>query len=107
MAIIMIDQSAAFDICDHRNLEAKIQLMMGLGDGTNINNGGPGMHWFHSYLSGRVQYTILEGQISPLLRTPSCSVIQEGCGAGVQNISHSLISHLENYSNRLDEFMNI
>ena len=83
VAIMMIDQSAAFDVCDHIILEAKLQLILGLGDGTNLNSGGPVMRWFHSYLSGRLQCTIVEGQISPLLRMPACSVIQGGCGAGL------------------------
>ena len=30
VAILMIDQSAAFDVCDHKILEAKMQLLLGL-----------------------------------------------------------------------------
>ena len=83
VAVLMIDQSAAFDVCDHEILKAKLQLLFGLGDGTNTKDGGPVMQWFNSYLSGRVQCTTVEGQMSPLLRLPACSVIQGGCGAGL------------------------
>ena len=83
VAILMIDQSAAFDICDHGILKSKLQLLLGLGDGTNPSAGGPVMQWIQSYLSGRMQCTIVEGQMSPLLRLPACSVIQGGCGAGL------------------------
>ena len=81
VAVLMIDQSAAFDVSDHRILEDKLQLLLGLGD-VGVT-GGPVMQWFCSYLSGRAQCTIVEGQISPLLRLPACSVIQGGCGAGL------------------------
>ena len=78
VAILMIDQSAAFDVCDHQILEAKMQLLLGLKD--NLH---PVSRWLHSYLSGRQQCTIVEGQVSSLLRLPACSVIQGGCGAGL------------------------
>ena len=83
VAILMIDQSAAFDVCDHSILQAKLQLLLGLGDGTDPQGGGPVMQWFQSYLSGRLQCTAVEGQLSPLQRLPACSVIQGGCGAGL------------------------
>ena len=81
VAVLMIDQSAAFDVSDHTIMLAKLQLILGLGDGTNPMMGGLVMKWFNSYLSDRVHCTIVEGQMSPLLQLPACSVIQGGCGA--------------------------
>ena len=78
VAVLMIDQSAAFDVCDHPILEAKLQLLLGVADSSH-----PVSQWFHSYLSGRRQCTIVEGQVSRLLPLPPCSVIQGGCGAGL------------------------
>jgi hypothetical protein len=78
VAVMMIDQSAAFDVCDHPILEAKLQILFGL-----VNSSHPVSQWFHSYLSDKVQCTIVEGQVSPLLRLPACSVIQGVCGAGL------------------------
>ena len=78
VAVLMIDQSGAFDVCDHPILEAKLQILLGLEDSSN-----PVCRWFHSYLSDRHQCTMVEGQTSPLLRIPACSVIQGGCGAGL------------------------
>ena len=83
VAVMMIDQSAAFDVCDHKILVGKLQLLLGLGDGTDPTAGGLVTQWITSYLSGRTQCTMVEGQVSPLLRLPACSVIQGGCGAGL------------------------
>ena len=98
VAVLMIDQSAAFDVCDHPILEGKMQLLLGLGD-NNEGKNQPVMRWIHSYLSARTQCTIVEGQVSPLLRLPACSVIQGGCGVGLlyavmtSDLAHSIHSH--------------
>jgi hypothetical protein len=82
VGVLMIGQSAAFDVCDHPILEGKLGLLLGLEE-TNISNSHPVMRWFHSYLAGRSQCTIVEGHVSPILKLPACSVIQGGCGAGL------------------------
>ena len=58
VAVLMIDQSAAFDVCDHPILEGKMQLLLGLGDNNEGKNQSV-MRWIHSYLSGRTQCTIV------------------------------------------------
>ena len=36
---LMVDQSAAFDLCDHRILEGKMDLLLGGGDEGSCNPG--------------------------------------------------------------------
>ena len=53
---------------------------------------------------GKCQGPVVE-RISLATGGEKSLVMSRLCNHGVQNISHPLISHLENYSNRLDEFM--
>ena len=77
---LMVDQSAAFDLCDHRILEGKMDLLLGGGDEGSRN---PGTLWVGSYLSGRSQCTLVDGHLSRPIKLPPVSVIQGGVGAGL------------------------
>ena len=77
---LMVDQSAAFDLCDHLILEGKVDLLLGGGGGEQVN---PGALWVRSYLAGRSQCTIVDGHISDQIKLPPVSVIQGGVGAGL------------------------
>ena len=74
MAVLMIDQSAAFDVCNHTILEAKLELE---------EEQNSTAQWFHSYLSDRSQCSKVEGKVSSVLNIPACSVIQGGCRSGL------------------------
>jgi hypothetical protein len=77
---LMVDQSAAFDLCDHKILEGKVNLLLG---GEKEEQYNPGALWVQSYLSGRSQCTLVDGQLSDLIQLPPVSVIQGGVGAGL------------------------
>ena len=74
VGVMMIDQSAAFDLCDHHLLIEKLRLM-------GIDN--EASFWMESYLQGRSQSTLVDGHLSSPLRLPPCSVIQGGIGSGL------------------------
>ena len=74
VAVLMIDQSAAFDVCNHTILEAKLELE---------EEQNSTAQWFHSYLSDRSQCSKVEGKVSSVLNIPACSVIQGGCRSGL------------------------
>ena len=78
---LMVDQSAAFDLCDHTILEGKVNLLLGGGKEDQLCN--PGAQWVQSYLAGRSQCTLVDGQLSGLIQLPPVSVIQGGVGAGL------------------------
>ena len=54
VAILILDQSAAFDVCDHPILEAKLQILLELVDGshqladgsTHISRTGSNVPWW-------------------------------------------------------------
>ena len=77
---LMVDQSAAFDLCDHLILEGKVDLLLGRGEGEQVNQGAL---WVRSYLAGRSQCTIVDGHLSDQIQLPPVSVIQGGVGAGL------------------------
>ena len=58
---LMVDQSAAFDLCEHKILEGKVDLLLGGGGEGNSN---PGTMWVRSYLEGRSQCTLVDGHLS-------------------------------------------
>ena len=67
----MIDQSAAFDLCDHQILVQKLKLDQNYAC------------WMESYLTGRSQSTLVDGHMSSEVKLPPCSVIQGGIGSGI------------------------
>ena len=75
VGIMLIDQSAAFDLCDHEVLKRKIRILCGEGAVENA--------WISSYLEGRSQQTLIDGYLSAPVNLPPCSVIQGGIGAGI------------------------
>ena len=70
----MIDQSAAFDLCDHKLLIEKLKLL-----GVEGNYA----YWMESYLTKRSQSTLVDGFLSASIPLPPCSVIQGGIGSGL------------------------
>ena len=65
VGVLLCDQSAAFDLCDHYILIEKMKLM-GVDDISAA--------WFCRYLSGRRQSCYADGQLSAPLNIPSCGV---------------------------------
>ena len=72
IAVTMVDQSAAFDVCDHKIILKKLKLL-GLLD----------VQWMASYLSGRSQSSAIGAALSAPLPLPSASVVQGGVGSGI------------------------
>ena len=72
VGVLLCDQSAAFDICDHYLLIEKMKLM-GVEDTA----------WFWSYLSGRMQSCSIDGQVSAPLNIPHCGVPQGSIGGPI------------------------
>ena len=71
VGVLVCDQSAAFDLCDHYLLVEKLKLM-GLEDSAAA--------WVWSYLSGRQQSCYVDGQLSTPLDLFSCGVPQGSIG---------------------------
>ena len=67
VGVLLCDQSAAFDLCDHYLLIEKLRLM-GVQE--------VAVNWFRSYLSRRKQSCIVDGHMSPPLDIPPCGVPQ-------------------------------
>ena len=94
VGIMMIDQSAAFDLCDHVLLVQKMKL---LGIDTEA------ACWLESYLSRRSQSTLVDGYLSAALPLPPCSVIQGGIGSGLLYLVYTndlpdvIHSHMTDY----------
>ena len=73
-ALLVLDQSAAFDICDTKILLNKLKLI-GLDHDS--------LTWIESFLCNRRQVVQIESFLSPELEHPNCSVIQGSVGSGV------------------------
>ena len=71
VGVLVCDQSAAFDLCDHALLLEKLKLM-----GLEQSAG----RWVGSYLSGRKQSCFVDGNLSSPLDVPSCGVPQGSIG---------------------------
>ena len=71
VGVLICDQSAAFDLCDHRILLEKLEIM---GLQTSALN------WIRSYLSDRKQSCYVDGELSPALNLPDCGVPQGSIG---------------------------
>ena len=67
VGVLLCDQSAAFDLCDHFLLIEKLRLM-GVQE--------IAIDWFRSYLSERKQSCMVDGYMSPPLDIPPCGVPQ-------------------------------
>ena len=74
VGVLICDQSAAFDLCDHYILIEKMKLM-GVGEQS--------AKWFMSYLSGRKQSCMVDGQLSAPLDLPQCGVPQGSIGGPI------------------------
>ena len=71
VGVLICDQSAAFDLCDHSLLVKKLKIL-GMED-TAAN-------WVWSYLSGRQQSCLVDGKLSSPLDIPSCGVPKGSIG---------------------------
>ena len=71
VGVLICDQSAAFDLCDHSLLVQKLRLL-GMDD--------MAANWVQSYLSGRQQSCLVDGKLSSPLNIPSCGVPQGSIG---------------------------
>ena len=74
VGVLLCDQSAAFDLCDHCLLVDKLKLM-------EIEESAAA--WFWSYLSGRRQSCYVDGQLSTPLNIPACGVPQGSIGGPI------------------------
>ena len=74
VGVLLCDQSAAFDLCDHYLITEKLKLM-GVEDSAT--------DWFWSYLSGRRQSCMVDGHLSPPLPIPPCGVPQGSIGGPI------------------------
>ena len=72
VTVTFVDQSAAFDVSDHKIILEKLKLL-GL---TNVD-------WVSSYLSGRSQSTSIGASLSAPMLHPAASVVQGGVGSGI------------------------
>ena len=71
VGVLLCDQSAAFDLCDHYILVEKLRLM-----GVEEN----AAKWILSYLSDRKQSCFVDGNLSPAISLFSCGVPQGSIG---------------------------
>ena len=71
VGVLICDQSAAFDLCDHYLLVEKLKLM---------GVGGKEAAWMLSYLTDRKQSCFVDGQLSSPLDLLACGVPQGSIG---------------------------
>ena len=71
VGVLICDQSAAFDICDHAILVEKLKLM-GVNDSAAA--------WIQSYLSDRQQSCFVDGHLSAAMSLLQCGVPQGSIG---------------------------
>ena len=74
VGIMMIDQSAGFNVCDHKLLIENLKLL-GVEEKSAC--------WMENYLINRSQSTLVDGYLSAPIPLPPCSVIQGGIGSGL------------------------
>ena len=74
VGVLLCDQSAAFDLCDHYLLTEKLRLM-GVDDSA--------VKWFSHYLLDRKQSCFVDGNLSPMLDIPQCGVPQGSIGGPI------------------------
>jgi hypothetical protein len=73
-AILAVDLSAAFDLCDH-------SIMLGKMEHYGVR--GHELEWFTNYFQGRTQCVQVGKYRTQLHNLPPCSVIQGGVGSGI------------------------
>ena len=71
VGVLLCDQSAAFDLCDHRILLEKLSL---------VGLKSCALNWVHSYLANRKQSCFVDGELSTPLDLPECGVPQGSVG---------------------------
>ena len=71
MGVLLCDQSAAFDLCDHNILLDKLSLM-----GVETS----GIQWIRSYLTCRKQSCFVDGELSSAVDMLECGVPQGSIG---------------------------
>ena len=71
VGVLLCDQSAAFDLCDHNILLDKLSLM-------GVENSG--IQWIRSYLSSRKQSCFVDGELSSAVKLLDCGVPQGSIG---------------------------
>ena len=74
VGVLLCDQSAAFDLCDHVLLIEKLKLM-------GVDKCAAA--WFSSYLSTRSQSCMIDGHLSDPLNIPQCGVPQGSIGGPI------------------------
>ena len=72
VAVTLVDQSAAFDVCNHIIILNKLKLL-----------GLDSVDWVASYLSSRTQSVAIGAALSAPLTLPTASVVQGGVGSGI------------------------
>ena len=72
VAVCLVDQSAAFDVCNHQLIKSKLELL-----------GLKSVDWVASYLEGRTQSCSIGAALSAPLTLPPDSVVQGGVGSGI------------------------
>merc|ERR1711888_348653 len=79
-AVIMIDQTAAYDLMDHDLITAKMRA---------YNMGESFIKWMQSYLTGRMQMTKVQARVSELAPVEMCGAPQGSILAGLLHIISS------------------
>ena len=79
-AVLMVDQSSAYDLLDHRILLLKMREY-GLGDSFLI--------WMTSYLTGRTQCTKVQAKVSSAAEVEACGAPQGSILAGLLHLLSS------------------
>ena len=85
VGVLICDQSAAFDLCDHYLLVEKMKLM-----GVRVE----AAQWFLSYLSGRKQSCMVDGQLSAPLDLLQCGVPQGSIGGPIMWLLFLVINQM-------------
>lgn len=96
-ALLTIDLSAAFDLCDHELMLKKLEFY-GVRDSE--------LKWFESYLSDRRQCVQIGAARSKSLDCPPCSVVQGSVGSGLLYTiyTNELPNIVPHYLPKLQEF---
>jgi hypothetical protein len=74
VALLAIDLSAAYDLCDHLIMINKLE---------HYGVRGSNLAWFKSYLDNRMQCVQIGAATTSLTKLPPCSVIQGSVGSGL------------------------
>ena len=75
VALVAVDLSAAYDLCNHAILEIKCKNLLNLDEGMS--------KWLHSFLKNRSQLVEVCGQRSNSLPTGTQGVVQGGPSSGL------------------------